>query len=540
MRFLLSRFLILLPFVDRVAAIQKCDANCARCRVFAHEVSGCDPERKIPCQTGWHCMQCRAGYELWFDRCFVPCPTGQFRYGYECQKCTKNCLRCTGPHPHECIQCAPTHEFDARNLCVKRCADGYYPALEDYQTQELAIYPNFGEGRSEAQIDFGGCGLCHHTCKTCRSWSAITCTSCDAESYLRQNFWAANAGTTRGSPGTGECVPISARGFYYKKPEDSRQYECPPGTLRCESAWRAFECDLTSHNYEPVVQKCFTKPLLDQAEITAESYLGDAVNNPGAPSWSSVSTVALEGLGVQTAAAQQSAAASLLRHMMEVREAKKGPQTAPTSPAATSSVTNHDKQAGSSDTTIPAPPRSLDVPPPSGERADQTEKKQSVSHGESRIDQPAAKRVDSEKKADSTGLETWEDLHTYVAPNSMLEKRLLTGEEGKQISDLLGGEEGRSTENLARAGRRRGRTARAEHEKAQDAMSTGEGKERAEREKANYEDNIERAALDGPHRATQRTPNRRKEMNRYKGKRTRQEVMEADKGYWGARGPREQ
>mmetsp|Transcript_7136 Transcript_7136/g.17304 ORF Transcript_7136/g.17304 Transcript_7136/m.17304 type:complete len:651 (-) Transcript_7136:188-2140(-) len=282
-------------------AVPVCDVNCARCRVFAHEVSGCDPANNVRCQSGWHCMECYEGYELWFDRCFLPPPPTQYRYGYEYKSCDTNCLECTGDEAHECIRCAPTHEFDSRKLCVKRCADGFYPALLDLtkKPSQIVTYPDLGYGRRE-EVDFNGCGKCHHTCKTCTSWPATACTSCDAESYFRPNFFAANAGIDRESPMTGECVKTPNMRFYRKKPEDTRQYECPPGTLECESEWKAFymRCDLSTHIYSEVIEKCYEKATLDQTSITAESYLGDVVNDPGAPRWSDVSTVALEGIGM--------------------------------------------------------------------------------------------------------------------------------------------------------------------------------------------------------------------------------------------------
>ena len=91
----------------------------------------------------------------------------------------------------------------------------YYPVLEDYKTGELALFPDFGDGRKERNVMPSGCAQCHHTCKTCRSWSAISCTACDAESMFRPMFWAANAGTNRVNPGTGECVPNTAVDGYF-------------------------------------------------------------------------------------------------------------------------------------------------------------------------------------------------------------------------------------------------------------------------------------------------------------------------------------
>ncbi|CAD7943079.1 unnamed protein product [Amoebophrya sp. A120] len=626
-----------------VKGIQVCDANCARCRVFAHQVSGCNPDRKVPCQTGWHCMECRPGYELWFDRCFQPCPAGYFRYGYQCQRCSLNCLECTGPHPHECIRCAPTHIFDDRKLCTKRCPDGFYPALDDGKTGATVIYPDLGDGRRET-VDYMGCGTCHHTCKTCRSWTAIACTSCDAESYFRPIFFAANAGITeRQPPGTGECVKTPNLRFYRRKPEDTRQYECPEGTLECESSWRAFRCDPSTH-FPPIIQadqvpKCHAIQQLDQSSITAETYLGDAVNNPGAPSWSSVSDVALEGLGVMTAAAAASSSTVLrqlvtkwLRRQLHERDVKRqtttpappravysgeGPtstsgddislsavqhrsQPATTTPAphlGEAGETPRLRRRGGASSGLPNPPRPTeriaesredllhdenevdengndseegsssppeDEPglasrggsatrpssPVPGEQVAETATDHTTTAGGGAVvagnkprggpprpgttmpaeeeehgqeeDQRAHGGQEEESDALPEEVSNWINLHTYVSPGSILEKAILSGEAGKNLSTLFGELNRTQAEQvLYQAGKRRLQKVKELQQKVQKNTDA----KKQHRERKAYDGNVERVMGAASHREHQRLPRKR---NRYKGKRTRAEVLQAE------------
>jgi hypothetical protein len=68
--FLLFVVSLLLPIGQRdggqragvEAASAMCDENCKTCKLFDFEASGCNPNEKIPCQTGWHCTQCKDGY----------------------------------------------------------------------------------------------------------------------------------------------------------------------------------------------------------------------------------------------------------------------------------------------------------------------------------------------------------------------------------------------------------------------------------------------------------------------------------------------
>ena len=36
-------------------------------------------------------LECNPGFDLWVDGCFLPCPIGEYRYGYTCEKCYANC-----------------------------------------------------------------------------------------------------------------------------------------------------------------------------------------------------------------------------------------------------------------------------------------------------------------------------------------------------------------------------------------------------------------------------------------------------------------
>eukprot|EP00435_Cladocopium_sp_Y103_P027797 s1155_g6.t2 len=65
-------------------------------------------------------LECNPGFDLWVDGCFLPCPIGEYRYGYTCEKCYANCNVCVGGLAHECQVCADGYTFDFRGLCVRQ------------------------------------------------------------------------------------------------------------------------------------------------------------------------------------------------------------------------------------------------------------------------------------------------------------------------------------------------------------------------------------------------------------------------------------
>ncbi|OLQ10072.1 Polyadenylate-binding protein, cytoplasmic and nuclear [Symbiodinium microadriaticum] len=62
------------------AQIEQCHAECSKCHLFDFDLS-------------WHCLECNPGFDLWVDGCFLPCPAGQYRYGYDCLECVRECNR---------------------------------------------------------------------------------------------------------------------------------------------------------------------------------------------------------------------------------------------------------------------------------------------------------------------------------------------------------------------------------------------------------------------------------------------------------------
>lgn len=46
-------------------------------------------EKKLLLSTSG--LECNPGFDLWVDGCFLPCPIGEYRYGYTCEKCYANC-----------------------------------------------------------------------------------------------------------------------------------------------------------------------------------------------------------------------------------------------------------------------------------------------------------------------------------------------------------------------------------------------------------------------------------------------------------------
>merc|ERR1712014_118114 len=96
-----------------------CHERCSKCHLFDYNME-------------WHCTECDPGYELWVDGCFLPCPEGQYRYGYKCENCPQYCKRCVGGMKHECRECQDGFLLDFRGVCMRKCPEGEFTNLNGY------------------------------------------------------------------------------------------------------------------------------------------------------------------------------------------------------------------------------------------------------------------------------------------------------------------------------------------------------------------------------------------------------------------------
>eukprot|EP00397_Hematodinium_sp_SG-2012_P038213 GEMP01041536.1.p1 GENE.GEMP01041536.1~~GEMP01041536.1.p1 ORF type:complete len:338 (+),score=57.77 GEMP01041536.1:119-1132(+) len=201
-----------LLFISGVFGVDKCDQGCEECHLVDYKVSGCDGIEA--CKEGWHCLRCKGGTQLWFDKCLAPCPVGQFRQGYECQNCAVNCSQCTGPDEHECAVCDSTHEFDYRHLCVMKCQSDQYPEF----------VRNVGSSR---------CLSCNVKCRTCIGPWTSSCTTCSEGDQHRIRNIATN---------TGECMGYCVAGYYRDSSGDRRCTQCSHNCIKCESSDKCSRC----------------------------------------------------------------------------------------------------------------------------------------------------------------------------------------------------------------------------------------------------------------------------------------------------------
>ncbi|CAE8661377.1 unnamed protein product, partial [Polarella glacialis] len=180
------------------AQVQQCHAKCKVCHLFDYDMT-------------WHCIECQKGYELWVDGCFLPCPTRQYRYGYNCESCYRNCDQCVGTMAHECQVCSRGYKFDFRGLCMVECTPGKYPSVD-------------------GQV----CNTCDSYCKTCIAGSRISCSFCYEGYTLRILDFNTN---------TGECMQDCKKGFFRDAPNDLRCIQCSSYCIDCNSLYDCFECE---------------------------------------------------------------------------------------------------------------------------------------------------------------------------------------------------------------------------------------------------------------------------------------------------------
>mmetsp|Transcript_38555 Transcript_38555/g.98468 ORF Transcript_38555/g.98468 Transcript_38555/m.98468 type:complete len:298 (+) Transcript_38555:43-936(+) len=230
--------------------VHMCHEQCQKCHLFDYD------------QT-WHCLECKTGYELWVDGCFLPCPLGDFRYGYECQPCTAFCNHCVGPMRHECTECARGYKLDMRSVCVRECDDGFFPT-----------------------IDGSECEKCNAYCKTCISEYRISCTSCFEGYTLR---------ILDDNTSTGECMQNCIAGFYRDASTDLRCIQCGEYCLDCDSVENCFQCQDGATLYRGL---CYLEPsFVLEATIDFETYMESGaglvvpIDDPSAPTWEALMVI---------------------------------------------------------------------------------------------------------------------------------------------------------------------------------------------------------------------------------------------------------
>ena len=173
--------------------VQMCDEKCKSCKYF---------DAGNGWQSGYHCVECEKGHELWFDGCYPPCPPGEDRFGQTCETCTNHCETCAGPGEHDCVKCVQGYEKDFRGLCALSCPEGrYYDSAKDQ------------------------CLHCNSFCKTCIGKYQNACTSCP-QGYIFRPMFQFSA-----TDAIGTCVESCEEGFYKDQPTELR---CTACSLNCK------------------------------------------------------------------------------------------------------------------------------------------------------------------------------------------------------------------------------------------------------------------------------------------------------------------
>lgn len=219
-----------------------CHPMCTKCHLFDYN-------------SEWHCLECQAGYDLWVDGCFLPCPDGKYRYGYDCQDCPANCKKCSGSLPHECNECEDGFMLDFRGLCVRSCGDNFYPDLNGEQ-----------------------CAACNEFCRTCIDQWELSCTSCYNQYYLR---------IVEPRTHSGQCMLECPLGYFRDAPQDLRCISCANLCGNCSSLDKCNECEPGGNLYRGI---CYTNSSASEREaVNFENYLksgaGMQWNPDDAPHW---------------------------------------------------------------------------------------------------------------------------------------------------------------------------------------------------------------------------------------------------------------
>ena len=132
---------------------QLCDTSCSTCS-----------------QSGINgCLSCLNTYLQSSDgpsSCLSTCPSGTYKsLDYKCLSCDASCGECQGNSSNDCLSCHSSYFLSlptGPGVCVKECANGYYPNQSKYV-----------------------CELCDSSCFQCNSSGISNCTSCKPFTYLQ-------------------------------------------------------------------------------------------------------------------------------------------------------------------------------------------------------------------------------------------------------------------------------------------------------------------------------------------------------------------
>merc|ERR1719456_1376829 len=193
----MARAVALLAVAAAVGTDGKCVDGCIRCQ-------------RVDWKDEWQCLECPEGQTLWLNGCYPPCGASEFRNGPACEPCGRNCDVCTGPEPHECMQCADGFEFDFRKLCLAVCPIGQYAAGEN------------GEY----------CEDCDSSCRNCVAQWESSCTECTDQEYTLR--------VLDERTGSGECLRNCDMGYFRESPGDLRCIQCH---LNCNRCVDRYECE---------------------------------------------------------------------------------------------------------------------------------------------------------------------------------------------------------------------------------------------------------------------------------------------------------
>ena len=275
--------------------------TCTRCNSPLVVVNSVCRECKVDkcglCQEGnsLKCKECLDQFVLYDDACYVDCPTGYYRDGKRCSKCTEGCAECSSAT--QCTKCDPEfvlYGTQCRNSCpehfrinenryCEKCNDDYcLSCTESKDVCNDCQFPySLYHGKCVLNCPSGTrkynrqCLDCPDDCSSC---DLDKCTGCIDLRYLKDGKCVKDCGDTYYSyerecfkcsdencltcPDntcskcrigtyldilTGKCVKKCSEG-YFGNDETGKCEECEEGCSYCTDAHTCIEC-LPQYNF---------------------------------------------------------------------------------------------------------------------------------------------------------------------------------------------------------------------------------------------------------------------------------------------------
>ncbi|XP_069482442.1 extracellular matrix organizing protein FRAS1 [Ambystoma mexicanum] len=196
-------------YMESTGVCRECHASCLSC-IGESEMD---------------CTACVPPWVLHDGSCLLQCLNGFFPQDSTCHSCHPSCKECRGPSDADCISCHP-HATFIDGSCKTTCKEGQYLNLVGYcvdchpqcqqcvaNLQDMGSFclkchnphhflveeqclPDCGFGY---YTEDGACRKCHPSCKSCKSYGPLACTSCDHGKLLAHN---------------GMCTSTCYPGFY--------------------------------------------------------------------------------------------------------------------------------------------------------------------------------------------------------------------------------------------------------------------------------------------------------------------------------------